>query len=84
MTLSVALYVGYFEQIAESARRFLPFVLMGLATPIVFYSAMPILRLIWQSFVHRVGRMGTLLGIRRHCDESRCGRVDDQLAWQTA
>jgi cation transport ATPase len=63
MTLSTALYVGYFEQIAESVSRFLPFVLMGLATPIVFYSAMPILRLMWQGFIHRVVRMETLLGI---------------------
>ena len=37
MTLSTALYVGYFEQIADSVRRGLPFLLMALATPVVFY-----------------------------------------------
>src|SRR6185369_1160167 len=41
MTLSMALYVGYFERIADSVSRHLPLVLMGLATPVVFYSAQP-------------------------------------------
>lgn len=63
MTLSTALYVGYFEQIADSVRRFLPFVLMGLATPVVFYSAMPILNLAWRGLLNRVVRMETLLGL---------------------
>ncbi|MDX2033793.1 MAG: heavy metal translocating P-type ATPase [Blastocatellia bacterium] len=63
MTLSTALYVGYFEQIAESVRRFFPFVLMALAAPVVFYSAMPILRLAWQGLLHRIVRMETLLAI---------------------
>ncbi len=63
MTLSTALYVGYFEQIAESVRRIFPFVLMGLATPVVFYSAMPILRLAWQGLRNRIVRMETLLAI---------------------
>ena len=63
MTLSMALYVGYFEQIAESVRRFLPFVLMGLATPIIFYSAMPILKPAWHGLLNRVVRMETLLGL---------------------
>lgn len=63
MTLSTPLYVGYFEQISESVRRGLPFVLLLLATPVVFYSAQPILRLMWQGFRNRVVRMETLLGI---------------------
>lgn len=63
MTLSVALYVGYFERIAESVRRFLPLVLMLLATPVIFYSARPILRLAWRGFLARTVRMETLLGI---------------------
>ena len=44
MAFSVILYVGYFEQIAPSASRFLPWVLFALATPMVFYCALPILR----------------------------------------
>ena len=44
MAFSVILYVGYFEQIASSASRFLPWVLFALATPMVFYCALPILR----------------------------------------
>lgn len=63
MTLSTALYVGYFEQISDSIRRYLPLVLMVLAIPIVFYSAMPILRLAWQGMRAGVARMESLLGI---------------------
>jgi len=44
MAFSVILYVGYFEQISQSASRFLPWILFALATPLVFYCAYPILR----------------------------------------
>ena len=63
MTLSMALYVGYFEKISESISRYLPFVLMLLTAPVVFYSAMPILRLAWRGLVNGVVRMETLLGL---------------------
>ena len=63
MTLSVALYVGYFEHIAVSISRFLPFVLMALATPVISYSAKPILQLAWQGILNRTARMETLLGL---------------------
>lgn len=63
MTLSTALYVGYFEIIAESIRLYLPFVLMVLATPVVFYSASPILKLGYQALRNRTLRMESLLGL---------------------
>lgn len=63
MTLSMVLYVGYFEQIAESVRRALPFVLMGLTTPVVFYSAWPVLRVAYRGLLHGTVRMETLLGL---------------------
>jgi heavy metal translocating P-type ATPase len=63
MTLSMTLYVGYFEKIAESISRYLPFVLMLLTAPIVFYSAAPILRLAWRGLVNGLVRMETLLGL---------------------
>lgn len=63
MTLSTALYVGYFEQIAVSVRRFMPFVLMALALPVVCYSAWPILRLAWRGAVNLTVRMETLLAL---------------------
>ena len=63
MTLSMALYVGYFEKISESVSRYLPMVLMVLAAPVVFYSAMPILRLAWLGLLNGVVRMETLLGL---------------------
>jgi len=44
MGFSAILYVGYFEPIAASASRILPFVLLLLSTPLVFYCAWPILR----------------------------------------
>ena len=44
MSFSVILYVGYFEQIAASASRILPWVMFALTTPLVFYCAYPILR----------------------------------------
>jgi len=44
MAFSVILYVGYFEQIAPSVSRLLPYILFALATPMVFYCAYPILR----------------------------------------
>ncbi|MDX2043326.1 MAG: heavy metal translocating P-type ATPase [Acidobacteriota bacterium] len=63
MTLSMALYVGYFEKISDSVSRYLPFVLMLLTAPVVFYSAMPILRLAWRGLVNGIVRMETLLGL---------------------
>lgn len=63
MTLSVVLYVGYFERISESFRNGLPFVLMALATPVVFYAAYPILRLGALGLMRRAVGMETLLGI---------------------
>jgi len=63
MTFSTVIYVGYFEKIAESASRYLPFVLMALATPAVFYSAWPIHRLAANGLRHRVIRMEALLSL---------------------
>jgi len=63
MSFSLALYAGYFEQISGSVRRGLPFVLMALATPVVFYCAQPILRLAWRGLLNRTIRMESLLAL---------------------
>jgi cation transport ATPase len=63
MTLSMALYVGYFQDISESVRRFLPFLLWALVTPVMFYSGKPILRAAWRGLVNRAVRMETLLAL---------------------
>ena len=63
MSFSLALYAGYFEQISSSVRRGLPFVLMALATPVVFYCARPILRLAWRGLLNRTLRMESLLAL---------------------
>jgi cation transport ATPase len=63
MTLSMALYVGYFQDISDSVRRFLPFLLWALATPVMFYSGKPILHAAWRGLVNRAVRMETLLAL---------------------
>ena len=47
MTFSLVVYAGYFEPITASYTRYIPFLLMGLATPAVFYCAAPVLRIAW-------------------------------------
>lgn len=61
MTFSLAIYVGYFEHIADSVRHYMPFVLMTLATPVVFYCGWPLLRLFWLDFRNRTLRMESLV-----------------------
>jgi heavy metal translocating P-type ATPase len=61
MTLSVPLYVGYFQEISPSVKFLFPFILMILAAPVVFYSARPILHLAWTGLLNKTIRMETLL-----------------------
>jgi heavy metal translocating P-type ATPase len=63
VAFSTILYVGYFELIALSASRALPFVLWALATPLVFYCAWPILRTAAIGLANRQVRMETLLAL---------------------
>lgn len=61
MTFSTVVYASYFEAITESARRYVPVVLMLLTAPVVFYSAMPIHRLAWAGVKQGVLRVESLL-----------------------
>lgn len=63
MGFSTILYVGYFEQIASSASRLLPYLLWLLATPLVFYCAWPILRVAGAGLRNLQIRMETLLAM---------------------
>jgi heavy metal translocating P-type ATPase len=63
MTFSLVVYTSYFEHIAASFSRFMPFVLMALATPSVFYCAFPVLRIAWAGARHGVLRMESLLAM---------------------
>ncbi|MBI2837771.1 MAG: heavy metal translocating P-type ATPase, partial [Acidobacteria bacterium] len=63
MMLNVAIYVGYFEKIPASVSRYVPYILMALATPAVFYSAAPILRLAGRGARMGVVRMESLLAL---------------------
>jgi len=63
MTFSLAIYVSYFEQITDSVRHYMPFVLMALATPVVFYCGYPIHRLAVLGLRNRALRMESLLSL---------------------
>jgi len=63
MTLSLVIYASYWEAISDNARRVVPFVLMALTTPAVFYSAWPILRSAWTGARHLTVRMEALLAV---------------------
>ncbi|MBL8237228.1 MAG: heavy metal translocating P-type ATPase [Bryobacterales bacterium] len=63
MTLSSVFYVSYFEAIADSMRAYLPWVLMVLTAPAVFYSAWPVLRLAGLGVREGVLRMEALLSL---------------------
>jgi len=63
MTISLVLYAGYFQQITDSFRYYIPFVLLALATPAVFYCATPILRIAWAGARMGVLRMESLLAL---------------------
>ena len=63
MTFSLAIYVSYFEQISDSVRHYMPFVLMVLATPVVFYCGYPIHRLALLGLRNRALRMESLLSL---------------------
>src|SRR5260370_27625303 len=55
MTFSLVDYDRYFDPITSGFARYLPFLLMALATPSVFYCAAPILRIAWAGT--RAGRL---------------------------
>lgn len=63
MTFSLVIYTGYFEPVADSFGRYIPFVLMALATPSVFYCAAPVLRIAWNGLRAGVLRMESLLAM---------------------
>jgi len=60
MMFSLVVYASYFEKITGNG-RYIPFVLMALATPAVFYCSAPILRIGWNGIRERALRMETLL-----------------------
>jgi len=61
MLFSLVIYASYFESISSWAARAIPFVLMALATPAVFYSAWPIHRLALLGLRQGVVRMEALI-----------------------
>ncbi len=57
MTLNLSVYLG------GGFQHFLPFLVMALATPVVFYCGLPILRMAWLGLRQGIARMETLLAI---------------------
>ena len=62
MMFSLVVYASYFESITGFGRS-IPFVLMAIATPSVFYCAQPILRIAWSGVRMGVLRMESLLAM---------------------
>jgi heavy metal translocating P-type ATPase len=62
MAFSLVVYASYFERITGFG-RYIPWVLMALATPSVFYCAAPVMRLAWAGVRLRTLRMESLLGM---------------------
>lgn len=62
MMFSLVVYASYFESITGFG-RYIPFVLMGIATPAVFYCAAPILRIAWAGARRGILRMESLLAM---------------------
>lgn len=63
MLFSLVIYASYFERVTASYSRAIPFVLMALATPAVFYCAAPVLRIAWAGARAGVLRMESLLSM---------------------
>jgi len=63
MMFSLIVYASYFEPITGSFARYIPFLLMALATPSVFYCAAPVLRIAWAGIRAGVLRMESLLAM---------------------
>ncbi len=63
MMFSLVVYASYFEPITSGYNRYIPFLLMALATPSVFYCAAPVLRIAWAGARAGVLRMESLLAM---------------------
>jgi cation transport ATPase len=63
MTFSLVIYTSYFQPVASSFGRYIPFILMALATSSVFYCAAPILRIAWNGLRAGMLRMESLLAM---------------------
>jgi heavy metal translocating P-type ATPase len=63
MTFSLVVYARFFDQVTDAFARYVPFLLMGLAAPAVFWCAWPILRAAWIGLRQRMLRMESLLAL---------------------
>jgi heavy metal translocating P-type ATPase len=63
MMFSLVVYTSYFQKVGASFAHYIPFLLMALATPSVFYCAAPILRIAAHGLRLGVLRMESLLAM---------------------
>ncbi len=63
MMISMALYLGFFEDLTAKGILYLSLPLWGLATPVLLYGGAPILRKGWASLLHGAPSMETLISL---------------------
>lgn len=63
MTFSLVVYARFFEQVTDAFARYVPFLLMALTAPAVFWCAWPVLRAAWIGVRQRMLRMESLLAL---------------------
>jgi len=63
MAFSLVVYTSYFQNVGQTFGRYIPLLLMALATPSVFYCAAPILRVAWAGTRNRALGMESLLAL---------------------
>jgi copper/silver-translocating P-type ATPase len=63
MALNLSVYLGAFDRMPGDIHRILPFIVMALASPVLLYSARPILRIAYRGLLARTLRMESLLAL---------------------
>jgi len=63
MFFTYVIYVGYFQELAPEIQRLVPFVLLLLALPSVFWCGQPIHQKAWRSLLSRAPTMELLLSL---------------------
>lgn len=63
MAYSYALYAGYFQGMDSGMKKFLQYVSLGVATPVVFYSGFPFLAGAWRSVKTLAPGMDLLIAV---------------------
>jgi len=63
MMISFALYMGFFQDLGQQAVRYLSYPLVVLATPVIFYGGLPILKRAYVGLRYGSASMDTLISV---------------------